>query len=63
MGWIDTIVVAIVVIAGMFILYKALKEPIDAVGGIIKKGFLSLKDSTSNAKDAVQGGTEVITYG
>jgi hypothetical protein len=60
MGWIDNIVVGIIVIGGLFILYKALKEPVDLVLGFIGKGLVSLKDTIVGA--APETGT-VISYG
>lgn len=59
-NWIDTIVVILVVAAGLFILYKALREPIDLVLGWIRRGFESLKDKIGERKSDIN---EVIRYG
>jgi len=59
-NWVDTIVVGIVIVAGLFILYKPLKEPIDRLFGAIKKVFLSI---SSKAREAKESTVEVINYG
>ena len=60
MAWLDTIIVGAVVVIGLFLMYKALKEPLDLLFGLIGKGL-------SGAKNALVGGAaeqvEVISYG
>jgi len=62
--WIDRTVITIVVIVGLVIMYRALKEPLDMLFGVIGKGLAGVfgffKDKTGDAKDA---GYEVISYG
>lgn len=61
MGAIDTIVVTIIVAMGLVIMYRALKEPIDHLGRLMRDGILWVKDMFSGASDAA--GVEVIRYG
>jgi len=60
MGWIDTIILVVITIVGLFIFYKALKEPIDLLFGAIKRGIESLRDKTQGAREDAY---ETITYG
>jgi len=60
MGLIDTIILTVIVIGGLFIFYKALKEPLDLFFGLIKRGIESLKDRVSGAREDVY---ETISYG
>ena len=41
-------------------MYKGLKEPIDMVGGMLKKGFLAI---VGMFRGASESGQEIITYG
>jgi len=59
-NWIDTIVVGIVIVAGLFVLYKPLKEPIDRLFGGIKKLIINL---SGRAREAKESTVEVINYG
>jgi len=61
MGWIDTTVVVIIVIAGLIILYRALKEPLDFLFRLIGQGFGAIRDKISGAN--VGGYYEEIRYG
>jgi len=58
MGWIDTIIIVIIVAMGLMIMYKALKEPIDMLGRGISNLFGWGRDKVS-ANDYA----EVISYG
>lgn len=59
-NWIDTIVVIIVAGAGIAIFYRALKEPVDLLFGVIKRALVSTKDKIV---DAGEGETmRVIRY-
>jgi hypothetical protein len=60
MGWIDTIIIGLVIAGGVMILYKALKEPLDAIGRLIKRGVVGVFDKISNRNT---GGYDVIHYG
>lgn len=60
MGWIDTIVITLIIIIGLMIMYKALKEPIDHLGRLIGMAFGAIRDRFS---DAGESGVEVIRYG
>lgn len=51
MNWFDYAIVGTIIVVGIAILYKALKEPIDMVGGGIKRLF-------GGAKDKIVGATE-----
>ena len=57
---IDWVVGSIIAIIGLFIFYRALKEPMDLLFGVIGKGL-------SKIRDLITGGTqesvEVIRYG
>lgn len=58
--WISIIVVTIVVIGGLLIFYKALKEPIDYVGFHLKRFMLWVK---AQIQGLSQGDyKEVISY-
>lgn len=63
MSWIDTTVIVAVVIVGVIILYKALKEPIDFLFRLIGKGFGAIRDMISNAGDTGGRYYEEIRYG
>lgn len=58
--WIDTAIITAVVLVGIFILYKPLKEPIDLL-------FNSIKGLLGWGRDKITGvsdyGGEVIRYG
>jgi len=60
MSWIDTIVVTLVVAVGLFILYRPLKEPIDAFFGLLKRGALWVIDMV---RGTTVGQVEEIRYG
>ncbi len=60
MGWLDTIVVVLVVAVGLMIMYKALKEPIDMLLNMIKNMFGAAKDKIS---DTAESGYDTISYG
>lgn len=59
--WISTIVVGIVVVCGLLIFYKALREPIDFIGYHIKRGIIWVKEQIQGASSG--GYKEVVTYG
>jgi len=46
-SWIDYGVVSIIVVGGLFIFYRALKEPVDLLFGALGKGFHAIKDMLS----------------
>jgi len=62
MTWVDTLVVTGVVLFGIIIFYKALKEPIDLLGGLVKRAFVSIKDKVVDMKDSSPGYEEIV-YG
>ena len=62
MTWVDTLVVTGVVLFGIIIFYKALKEPIDLLGGLVKRAFVSIKDKVVDMKDSSSGYEEIV-YG
>lgn len=62
MSWIDTTVVTIIVVVGLIILYKGLKEPLDLLFGLIGKGFRAIADKISGVSDSAEG-YDVIRYG
>ncbi len=61
--WISVIVVTGVVVAGLGILYKALKEPLDMMFGFFKDGAIWIKFQITGMVDKSQSYTEVVTYG
>ena len=60
MTWIDTVVLTIVTIGGLSIFYKALKEPIDFVFGLLRKVFESIIEK---ARGSGEEAVETISYG
>ena len=60
MSFLDTVIIIVVSLVGLFILYKALKEPLDLLGNLIKKGFMGIINSFKNKKEDYY---ETITYG
>jgi len=60
MGLIDTIILIVITIGGLFIFYKALKEPLDLFFGLIRRGIESIRD---RARDVGEDTVETITYG
>ena len=61
MTTIDWVVGGLVAIIGLFILYKAIQEPIDMLLDLIKRGLIAVKDWLFGI-DA-QRGYDQITYG
>jgi hypothetical protein len=59
--WIDWIVVTIIAVIGLFIMYRALKEPLDLLFGLIGKGLIGIKDWIIGMNQEKQ--YEVIRYG
>lgn len=62
MTWIDTIVITVVVVLGLLILYKALKEPVDLILGWVGKGirgFFGMIRGTAESAPTL----ETISYG
>ena len=57
---IDTLIVTGIIIAGLFIFYKALKEPMDAFFSLIKKGIDYIKEQIGNQQEDTH---EEIVYG
>lgn len=51
MGTLDTIIVVVIVIIALVLFYRALKEPLDLVGSLIKRGFLYIKDLFSGLSE------------
>lgn len=62
MSWIDTTVVVIIVGGALFILYKAIKEPLDLLFGFIGRGLRKVKDMIVDAKDTGGDYYEEIRY-
>lgn len=60
MPWLDTIIVTVIVIVGLFILYRGLKEPIDDLFALIKRGIDAIREK---AADKGEDYYETITYG
>ena len=59
--WINYLVGTIVIAVGLMIFYKALKEPVDAVFGLIGRGFRAITDKISGWGSEEYD--EVIKYG
>lgn len=59
--WIDRLVVTIVAIGGLFIMYRALKEPMDAFFGLVGRGFHAMFDKVRGINTDQY--RETITYG
>ena len=63
MTWIDTAVIAIIIMGALFIFYRALKEPVDLVFGWIKLGIGSLIGLIKGGGEGAVNRYEEITYG
>jgi len=63
MGFLDTVIVGGIIIFFLFVLYRALKEPVDLMFHYIKLFFLWIKDEVSSAAGSARTTTEVIRYG
>lgn len=61
MTWLDTVIVGAILVIGLFLMYKALKEPLDLLFGAIGKGIIAIKDGLSGGGGGQQ--MEVIRYG
>jgi len=61
MGWIDTVVIIIVIALGLIIFYKALKEPLDMLFGLIGRGIRGIVDSIHSRGES--NGYDIIRYG
>ena len=59
MGWIDTTIITVIILLGIGALYKGLKEPIDALGRLIKRGIDGMKSKSSDTMP----GYGTIEYG
>lgn len=59
--WIDTTVITIVVVVGLLIFYRALKEPVDMLLGGLKSMLGYVKDTISSSGEGAYD--EVIKYG
>jgi len=57
---IDYVVGGIIILVGIFIFYRALKEPMDLLGGALGKVFGSIRDYLSGGSTS---STTVIKYG
>jgi len=62
MPTIDWIIGGIVAILGIFILYKALQEPIDLFLGVVGRGIRSAIEWVANSGNS-SSGDRVINYG
>lgn len=60
MGWIDTIVIIIVIGLGLAIFYKALKEPLDLFFGFIMRLIKGGVDKVKGSGESVE--VREITY-
>jgi len=60
MPWIDVVVGGSIALVGLFLLYRALKEPLDLLFGAIWKGIMAIKDMLMDGKSER---VEVIQYG
>ncbi len=60
MPWLDTIIVTVIAAVGFVILYRALKEPLDLLFGLITSLFSGLIEKI---KDRGEDTVEVIRYG
>jgi len=63
MSWIDTAVIVLVVVLGLFIMYRALKEPIDLLFGLIGRGLGAVRDKIVSMKDSGGDYYDEIRYG
>lgn len=62
-GFIDWAVVTIIIVGGLFIMYRALKEPIDLLLGLIGKGLGAIRDKIADARDTGGNYYDEIRYG
>ena len=60
MNWLDYVVVGIVIIVGLVLFYKALKEPLNLLFGGVKKALSAM---FGGIKNKTEEGYEVIQYG
>ena len=63
MDWVSTIVLTIVVIGGLLLFYRALKEPMDMLFGFLGRGFAWIGQSIRNAGDNSRNYVQEIRYG
>lgn len=61
MAFLDTAIVFAIVLLGLFLFYRALKEPMDMLFSFIGKIFSALKNTVTG--DTGTTATEVIKYG
>jgi len=60
MAWLDTAIVGAIVVLGLVVMYRALKEPMDMIGGGIKRGAIAV---IGMFKGEGNIGVSEITYG
>ena len=60
---IDTGIITAVILVGMVILYKALKEPLDLLFGFLGAILGNMRDKFVEMLDSRRDSVEVITYG
>lgn len=63
MPWLDTAIVGAIIVVGLFIMYRALKEPLDLLFGLIGRGLRGIKDKIVDAKDSGGEYYDEIRYG
>lgn len=63
MAWLDTTIVVGIIAFGLVIFYKALKEPLDMLGGLIMKGLIALKDAIAGSSQDTADKYQEIRYG
>ena len=59
--WIDYLVVGIIIIVGLILFYRALKEPLDLLFGWLGRGIGAIRDGISGAREG--GYYDEIRYG
>lgn len=60
MVWFDTVILIVIGVLGLFLFYKALKEPLDHIFALIRRGIDALKDKIQSREGRME---EVIRYG
>lgn len=63
LSFIERIVVGLIVIVGLFFLYRALKEPLDLLFSLIFRGIVAIKNKIIDWKDSNASYYEEIRYG
>ena len=63
MAWLDTLIIGVIIVVGLFIMYRALKEPLDLLFGLIGRGLGAIRDKIVDWREGGVTSYDEIKYG